>query len=103
MHPEVPIYGALRIRAEFVQSARSMDEMGARPGPSRDGSRAAQEVGRCGLLTRHISWTLNSRAGVHMEVVSGSRVGALLDWGSEAARAELVTLAPSALLEGQRA
>jgi hypothetical protein len=29
MHPEVPIYGALRIRAEFVQSARSMVERGA--------------------------------------------------------------------------
>jgi hypothetical protein len=101
MHPEVPICDPLRIRAEFVQSARSMVK-GARPEPLCDGLRAAL-TGRGGLLARDKAWTLTSRVGVRMEVVSGSRVRALPDWGGGRARTEVVASAQAALLEGRRA
>jgi hypothetical protein len=47
MRPVAPIYGALRIRTEFAQLARSLVERGVLPGPSSDGLRVAR-IGRGG-------------------------------------------------------
>ena len=51
---EAPIYGALRIRTEFAQLARSLVEGGILPGPSCDGLRVVR-TGRGGLSTRRIA------------------------------------------------
>ena len=88
---EAPIYGALRIRTEFAQLARSLVEGGILPGPSCDGLRVVR-TGRGGLSTRRIACQFRDPGKrPRGEIASGRQGVTCWTRADRAARIEIVT------------
>jgi hypothetical protein len=99
---EAPIYGALRIRTEFAQLARSLVEGGILPGPSCDGLRVVR-TGRGGLSTRRIACQFRDPGKrPRGEIASGRQELTCWTRADRAARIEIVTSAARSAAQRRR-